>query len=137
LLYAASPLANGNTSGFASSLADDTGRALLSPSYDEEKWAKAAAAARDVLELGVYQLHWVPLQQTGDDATVIPPSDHNVSEKSWPEGWANIDPAKSYAQVFDGTLQPSGNPELIFTRGNNQGGESIQSMVAHQLPRSA
>lgn len=137
LLYAASPLANGNTSGFASSLTDDTGRPLLSPNYNEEKWAKAAAAARDVIELGVYQLHWVPLQQTGDDATVIPPSDHNFSEKSWPEGWANIDPAKSYAQVFDGTLQPSGNPELIFTRGNNQGGESIQSMVAHQLPRSA
>src|SRR5690606_27856020 len=32
---------------------------------------------------------------------------------------------------------PSGNPELIFTRGNNQGSESIAAMVAHQLPRSA
>lgn len=137
LLYAASPLANGNTSGFAARLTDDAGNRLLSPDYNEEKWAKAAAAARDVIELGVYQLYWVPIQQTGDDATVIPPKDHNFSEKSWPEGWANIDPAKSYAQVFDGTLQPSGNPELIFTRGDNQGGESIASMVAHQLPRSA
>lgn len=137
LLFAASPLANGNTSAFAAQLTDDAGNRLLSADYNEEKWAKAAAAARDVIELGVYELYWVPLQETGDDATVIPPSDNNFSEKSWPEGWANIDPAKSYAQVFDGTLQPSGNPELIFTRGNNQGSESIAAMVAHQLPRSA
>lgn len=137
LLYAASPLANGNTSAYAMRLTDDQGNRLLSPEYNEEKWAKAAAAARDVIELGIYELYWVPLQETGDDATVIPPKDFNFSEKSWPEGWANIDPAKSYAQVFDGTLQPSGNPELIFTRGTNQGGEGITAMVAHQLPRSA
>ncbi len=137
LLYAASPLANGNTSAFATRLTDDQGKRLLSPDYNEEKWAKAAAAARDVIELGVYELYWVPLQETGDDATVVPPKDFKFSEKSWPAGWANIDPAKSYAQVFDGTLQPSGNPELIFTRGTNQGGEGIAAMVAHQLPRSA
>jgi len=137
LLYAASPLANGNNSGFAARLVDDQGQRLLSSEYKEEKWAKAAAAARDVMELGVYSLYWVPLQETGQDATVVPPKDNNFSEKSWPEGWANIDPAKSYAKVFDGTLQPSGNPELIFTRGNNQGDESVNAMVIHQLPRSA
>src|SRR5699024_5445116 len=115
LLYAASPLANGNSSDFAARLTDDTGQPLLSADYNEEKWAKAAAAARDVMELGVYELYWTPLRETGEDATVIPPKDNNFSDKSWPEGWANIDPAKSYAQVFDGTLLPSGNPELIFS----------------------
>ena len=137
LLFAASPLANGNTSDLVSKLVNDEGAPLLSSEYKEEKWAKAAAAARDVMNLGVYELHWAPLQETGDDATIIPPADNNFSQKSWPEGWSNIDPMKSYAQVFDGTLHPSGNPELIFTRGNNQEGESIASMVAHQLPRSA
>ncbi|MAZ28307.1 MAG: RagB/SusD family nutrient uptake outer membrane protein [Cytophagaceae bacterium] len=137
LIYAASPLANGNTSGYATRLVDDQGKQLLSADYQEEKWAKAAAAARDVIELGVYELYTVPIQETGDDATVIPPDDNNFSEQSWPAGWANIDPEKSYARVFDGTLPPSGNPELIFTRGNNQDGESIRAMVAHQLPRSA
>ncbi|WP_200976635.1 RagB/SusD family nutrient uptake outer membrane protein [Echinicola sp. 20G] len=137
LLYAASPLANGNASSFATRLVDDEGRQLLSSNYQEEKWAKAAAAARDVMELGVYELYAVPLQETGEDATVVPPDDHNFSEKTWPAGWADIDPAKSYAQVFDGTLPASGNPELIFTRGNNQDGESIRAMVAHQLPRSS
>ncbi len=137
LIYAASPLANGNKASFAARLTDDTGKRLLSEDYKEEKWAKAAAAARDVIELGVYNLYTAPLQSTGSDATVIPPKDNNFSEKSWPLGWANIDPARSYAQVFDGTLQPSGNPELIFTRGTNQPSESIAQMVAHQLPRSA
>ena len=137
LIYAASPLANGNTSSFASLVVDDEGKKLLSSEYQEEKWAVAAAAAKDVIDLGVYELYTVPVQETGDNATIIPPADGNFSEKSWPEGWANIDPAKSYAQVFDGTLPPSGNPELIFTRGNNQISETIRDMVAHQLPRSA
>ena len=137
LIYAASPLANGNNSDFAAKVIDDTGRKLLSPDYKEEKWAKAAAAARDVIELGVYNLYTVPVQTTGSDATIIPPDDGNFAGKNWPQGWANIDPAKSYAQVFNGTLVPSGNPELIFTRGNNQGSEDIVAMVAHALPRSA
>tara|TARA_R110002049_G_scaffold90686_1_gene227085 strand:+ start:5230 stop:7287 length:2058 start_codon:yes stop_codon:yes gene_type:complete len=137
LIYAASPLANGNNSSYATLLVDDEGNRLLSSDYQEEKWAKAAAAARDVMELGVYELYTVPVQETGDNATVIPPDDNNFSRKSWPDGWANIDPQKSYARVFDGTLPASGNPELIFTRGNNQDGESIRAMVAHQLPRSA
>lgn len=137
LTFAASPLANGNNSAFATQLIDDQGKRLLSPDYKEEKWALAAAAARDVIELGVYQLYTAPLQETGNDATIVPPYNANFSDKSWPMGWADIDPAKSYAKVFDGTLQPSGNPELIFTRGNNQMGEGIDAMVAHQLPRSA
>ncbi len=137
LLYAASPLANGNNTSIGARLLDNKGKRLLSAEYNEEKWAKAAAAARDVMELGVYQLYWTGLQTTGNDATVIPPKDNNFSEKSWPDGWANIDPAKSYAQVFDGTLPASGNPELIFTRGTNQENEGIDAMVAHQLPRSA
>lgn len=136
LIYAASPLANGNNSDFASRLLDDKKNRLLSAEYDEKKWARAAAAARDVMELGVYSIYTVATQTTGTDATIVPPDDNNFSQKSWPLGWANIDPAKSYARVFDGTLTASANPELIFTRGNNQL-ESIRDMVAHQLPRSA
>jgi hypothetical protein len=139
LLYAASPLANGNKEAFAGQLTDDTGQLLLSADYNEEKWAKAAAAARDVMELGVYELHKVASRATGDmidPATITPPADGNFSEKNWPEGWADIDPYDSYRQVFNGKLPASGNPELIFTRGNN-GGESIVDMVAHQLPRWA
>ena len=47
LLYAASPLMNGNTDGYAEKLVDDKGNRLLAAAYDEKKWARAAAAAKD------------------------------------------------------------------------------------------
>ena len=140
LLYAASPLANGNTDEVAQELVDDQGRKLLSTDYDEKKWAKAAAAAKDVIEMGVYELYTANFRTSGNAAfppTIVPPHDNEFSNQDWPNGWANIDPFESYRAVFNGTLSASENPELIFTRGQNQGGESIQSMVAHQLPRIA
>ncbi len=140
LLYAASPLMNGNTSDYAKKLVDDKGRQLLSPEYNEEKWAKAAAAARDVMELGVYQLYVAHLRTSNSvayPATITPPADGNFSEKNWPEGWKDIDPFESYRSVFNGTLNAAENPELIFTRGENVGSEGLNTMVAHQLPRIA
>ncbi len=138
LLYAASPLMNGNSDNFAMELVDDEGNQLLSSTYNEEKWAKAAAAARDVMELGVYELYTANFRTTGTSsypATIAPPYDPEFSEKNWPEGWKNIDPFESYRSVFNGTIG-SDNPELIFTRGDN-GGEKGVAMVAHQLPRVA
>jgi hypothetical protein len=139
LLYAASPLMNGNTDAFATELVDDQGKQLLSTTYDEKKWARAAAAARDVMELGVYKLYVANFRTTGNSsypATIVPPYDADFSDKNWPEGWADIDPFESYRAVFNGTLNASENPELIFTRGAN-GGESVADMVIHQLPRIA
>ena len=49
LLYAASPLYNGNLDFF--NVVDNKGNQLISQTYDESKWAKAAAAAKDVIEL--------------------------------------------------------------------------------------
>lgn len=140
LVYAASPLMNGNTDDYAKDLVDDQGRQLLSTDYQEEKWAKAAAAARDVIELGRYELYTANYRSTGTvqyPATIIPPYDNEFSNNNWPNGWANIDPFESYRAVFNGTLQGSENPELIFTRGQNQSGETIAAMVIHQLPRIA
>jgi hypothetical protein len=139
LLFAASPLANGNTDAFAMELTDDQAKPLLSNTYDEEKWAKAAAAARDVIELGIYELYVANFRESGNEAypaTIVPPYDEEFSNNDWPQGWANIDPFESYRAVFNGTLNASENPELIFTRGNN-GGETVADMVAHQLPRIA
>lgn len=138
LLYAASPLANGNNDEVAQELVDDEGRKLLSSEYNEEKWARAAAAARDVMELGVYRLYVANFRTSGNPSfpeTIAPPFHSEFSVQDWPNGWSNIDPFESYRAVFNGTLRASENPELIFTRGQNQGGESIQALVAHQLPR--
>jgi hypothetical protein len=137
LIYAASPLANGNDDAFARALVDDQGRRLLSEKYSEEKWARAAAACRDVIELGVYDLYHANFSSTDagphDRPTITPPVSE-FSEKNWPEGWKNIDPFKSYRNLFNGAVALNANPEIIFSRGYNTG--EIRSMVEHQMPRT-
>ena len=135
LLFAASPLMNGNTDDYAVQLVDDKGNRLLSATYDERKWARAAAAAKDVMELGVYDLYTVSYRTSGTvayPATIDPPYDPEFSEQDWPNGWANIDPFESYRSLFNGTATGD-NPELIFTRGDNLD-QQVWNMVTNQLP---
>jgi len=139
LLFAASPLANGKApADVAAALVNKDGTPLLSSSYDETKWAKAAAAAKDVMDLGQYQLYVAYKKESGDiayPATVTPPQDNEFSNQNWPAGWNDIDPFESYRAVFNGTVPAFQNPELIFTHGQNQGSEGINVLVLHQLPR--
>ncbi|MEG1585360.1 MAG: RagB/SusD family nutrient uptake outer membrane protein, partial [Bacteroidales bacterium] len=141
LLFAASPLANGNNDDFAAKLVDDTGKRLLSDVYDEVKWAKAAAAAKDVMKLDVYHLYTAPFQaedvSKAKPKTIIPPYDARYSDKNFPDGWKDIDPFESYRSLFNGDVQANANPELIFTRGVNQDSEGIEILVMHQVPYSA
>lgn len=139
LLYAASPLMNGNKSQYASELVDHEGNRLLAEEYDESKWAKAAAAAKDVMDLGVYGIYAAFSRAHGDlsyPATITPFDDGEFSKKDWPEGYANIDPFESYRSVFNGELTAYANSELIYTHGHNQVG-ALDDMVTHQLPRFA
>lgn len=143
LLFAASPLANGNNDDYAALLVDDEGNRLLPEKYDEMKWAKAAAAAKDVMELGKYQLYVSHYRDFGNNdfpQTIAPPYHPDYSGRDWPNGWKNIDPFASYRALFNGELSASTNPELIFSRvQNGTGGESggLQWMVVHMLPRAA
>ena len=140
LLYAASPINNprpADTEKFTD-MVDDNGKCLIAQEYDESKWARAAAAARDVIELNQYELYHAGIRETeapGFPKTIIPPADGNFSEKEWPNGWKNIDPFESYRSIFNGQLAAENNPELIFTRGQNQSTEGINVLVGHQLPR--
>jgi hypothetical protein len=139
LLYAASPLANGKAPAeLAAAMVNKEGKPLLSRTYDESKWARAAAAAKDVMDLGQYRLYVAYKKASGDaayPATVTPPFDANFSNAAWPSGWSDIDPFESYRSLFNGTVPAYQNPELIFTHGQNQGGEGINVLVLHQLPR--
>lgn len=140
LIYAASPLANGNNDEFAQLLVDDKGERLLSPDYSEEKWAKAAAAAKDVMNLGVYELYHTDIRTTNtpaEPATIIPPYHEIYSNEDFPNGWKNVDPFESYRSIFNGQTGMLDNPELIFSRGRNIGGQNIRDMVVHQLPLTA
>mgnify|MGYP000182267763 FL=1 len=146
LLYAASPINNprpSDTEKFVD-LVDDQGKKLISQEYNEEKWARAAAAARDVIELPGknnghrYELFHKGIRLTdelGYPKTVAPQPDGDFSEKNWPEGYKDIDPFESYRALFNGDAAAETNPELIFTRGQNQSTEGISVMVGHQLPR--
>ncbi|WP_315823280.1 hypothetical protein [Paraflavitalea speifideaquila] len=55
LLYAASPLFNGNT--MYAQLKNEDGSTLFPPTYDKEKWKRAADAAKAVIDLNVYSLN--------------------------------------------------------------------------------
>lgn len=142
LLYAASPLANPrpeDTERFTD-LVDDKGNYLISQVYNEEKWAKAAAAAKDVINMNKYKLYVAPKRDSdiGKEypKTVTPPHNDEFSDKNWPDGWADIDPFESYRSIFNAEVQPYANPELIFSRGLNQVDENINIMTWHQIPFS-
>lgn len=142
LLYAASPLANPrpeDTERFTD-LVDDKGNYLISQVYNEEKWAKAAAAAKDVINLNKYQLYVAPRKDKDAGReypkTVIPPYNEEFSDKNWPDGWADIDPFESYRSIFNAEVQPYANPELMFSRIQNYGSGDVQNMMWQQIPLS-
>lgn len=145
-LYAASPLVNGNTE-----MADFTnkdGKQLIPQEYNEEKWAKAAAAARDMIDYseasGLYKLYTFERRPVSTDeaypTTIEPPYHEEYSNKPFPEGWANIDPFESYRSIFNGDIYAAENQELIFTRGTNGDSNDLKTdntmvdFVKHQLP---
>ena len=95
------------------------------------------------MDLGIYDLYVDGFddQTEGGDypKSVTPPYDAEFSEKNWPDGWKNIDPYKSYCKLFNGSVSPVNNPELIFTRGNmnkNDHDNGIGSLVLHSMPVS-
>lgn len=145
LIYAASPWNNpkegvGDSYQFED-LANFDGKLLMAQEYNDEKWAKAAAACKDVMDLGVYQLHVVAPRSVAADGfpvTVEPYDDGDFSENKWPEGYADIDPYESYRSLFNGSVTVDGNTEIIFGRGPsaNQGENIRTQMVQHQMPQS-
>ena len=140
LLYAASPLMNGYAPmDYAKQMVDHEGRELLSSQYDESKWAQAAAAAKDVMNLHQYSLYVAKTRtQTTDEIaypkTIKPPFDDQFSYDNWPDGWADIDPFESYRSLFNGTIPLTENPENIYSSGQNNGDDHLVTMIMDQLP---
>ena len=132
LLWVASPLMNGNRDLF--NVKDNRGRQLVPQEYDESKWAKAAAAAKEVMDLGIYELYTIePSPDTPEYER--PPYNAEFSDMNFPDGWADVDPYLSYKSIFDGTIIGSKNPELIFTR-TSRGNEQINHWVSNCMPRT-
>jgi len=106
-LYAASPWYNGNS--FYSNWKNSAGKNFINQAYDNSKWGKAAVAAKRVIDLKLYELHTIPR----DAETPILPS--TVSSLAYPDGAGNIDPYRSYSEMFNGETPALNNPEIIYS----------------------
>ena len=117
-LYHASPLFNGGdiarrVFGTWKRSSDDVYYVSVEE-YDEERWALAAAAAKRVMDMGLYRLHTVP---AGTDTKTIPTGVTDPDfYKQWPEGAAGIDHFRSYAEMFNGETVAQTNPEFVWAR---------------------
>ncbi len=135
LLFAASPMSNGNKDFY--NVRNLDGTELYNQEYDESKWARAAAAAEDVMNLQVYNLY-VENPDPLDPYCITPPEHPVYSHLDFPDGWQNVDPYTSYKSIFDGSIRGSQNPELIFTRTGVESGFSVQQFLnAESMPRTA
>ncbi|TJY68516.1 RagB/SusD family nutrient uptake outer membrane protein [Sphingobacterium alkalisoli] len=115
-LIHASPLYNGGEAGrsfFGSWTRKTDGVHYVSQQYDEARWAVAAAAAKRVMDMGLYKLYTVP----ADDLTPMLPAGV-VSDpeyyNSYPNGANGIDAFRSYSDIFTGESVAAINPEIIW-----------------------
>lgn len=112
LLWAASPLANGN-SDYAS-FENEEGIPLFNQTEDKTKWQKAAEAYKDIIDLNQYELVTVP---ANDDYITVPLGDFEGNNVPWPDGPAGIDPYRSYKELFN-EGQEYWNSEAIWQINN-------------------
>ena len=115
-LAAASPLFNGGFAArrfFGNFIRSTDKVPYVSQTYDERKWAVAAAAAKRVMDLKLYDLYTVE----ADQYTAALPS--NVPSADYPNGAGGIDPYRSYSEQFTGEAVAATNPELIWGTSEN------------------
>jgi hypothetical protein len=121
-LIQASPLYNGGAAArqyFGSWTRKTDGKHYISQTYEPERWAVAAAAARRLIDFTVdglpaYDLHYV----LADENT--PVFHGNVDDpdflRPYPTGSVGIDHLRSYSEMFNGETVPYVNPEFIWAR---------------------
>ena len=126
-LQQASPLFNGGAAAkthFASWKRTVDGVDYVSQQYDEKKWAVAAAAAKRVIDMGVYELYTVKR-----DSTTMP-LPKNVPSGDFPNGAGNIDPFKSYSDMFTGEALSQKNTEFVWGRISS----NVRNYTRHAFP---
>lgn len=117
----ASPLYNGGDAArrtFGNWKRSTDGEFYIQQTYDEERWAKAAAAAKRVMDMQsaggqLYRLHTVAADS---DTPALPGGityDPNYYEE-YPNGAAGIDHFKSYSYMFTGESVIPVNPEYVW-----------------------
>lgn len=111
-LFQASPTFNGGSSArrcFGDWKRKSDGAYYINQTYDANRWAVAAAAAKQVIDMDYYELHTVE-----KDKTSPYPIHNSVPTDIFPNGAGNIDPFHSYADMFNGESMPKVNREFIW-----------------------
>lgn len=95
----------------------------VSQTYDERRWAVAAASAKRVMEMEnagapMYSLYTVPADDNTPQLPQGVTSDSHFYD-AYPDGAAGIDPYKSYSDMFTGEAVASIVSEFIWARNTD------------------
>lgn len=90
---------------------------------DNKRWALAAFAAEQLIDKS-YTLHTVKKD------VYTPDLQPGVPTANFPDGAGDIDPYKSYKDMFSGESVPQKNPEIIWGRYSS----GVQSYTKHSFP---
>jgi SusD family. len=129
-LYAAGPWFNGESGGiYTDWVRKSDGAHFISQTKDNQKWGKAAIAAKRVIDTRLYQLYIAkrksdtpPLPESVTRAYAIRPI-----EQFDPAG---IDPYRSFAEIFNGDVAVEMNEEIIYSCRPEQGGKDSPAGIA-------
>lgn len=126
-LLHASPLFNGGyaaQSYFGNWKRSTDGTYYVSQTYDEKRWAVAAAAAKRVIDLQdagkpLYELYTVK----ADESTKQLPENVQIDPnyyQTYPDGANGIDAYRSYSELFNGEAPATIVPEFIWAKKSNE-----------------
>ena len=124
-LYQASPAFNGGDAArryFGTWKRSTDGVHYVSQTYDEKRWAVAAAAAKRVMDMqyagsSLYKLH---VTEADSDTPTLPTGVTTDADyyQAWPQGAAGIDPYRSYSEMFNGEAVLPSNTEWVWARNS-------------------
>lgn len=129
-LYAASPWFNGGSGGlYTDWVRESDGVHFISQTKDNDKWGKAAVAAKRVIDTGLYQLY---VAKRKSDTGTLPEAVKQAYatrpiEQFNPE---EIDPYRSFAEVFNGDVAVEMNEEIIYSCRPTQSGKDCPAGIA-------
>jgi hypothetical protein len=129
-LYAASKWFNGGSGGiYTDWVRKSDGAHFISQNASNEKWGKAAVAARRVMDLGKYQLH---VTRKRPDTDTLPSAVTNAYNIRPVEQFdpSEIDPFRSYTEVFNGDIPVLMNEEIIYACNPTQSGKDCPAGIA-------
>lgn len=127
-LIQASPLFNGGDAArrcFGNWTRKSDGKPYVNQTYDIDRWAVAAAAAKQVIDLDYYKLHTVP-EDTGNPY----PLAANVPTAPFPNGAGGIDPYHSFADMFNGESIVQTNREFVWAQPSG----NVNDYTKHSFP---